>query len=178
MGDVRRVRDVKLIVGLISGDTALFDKARTLLEKSFKNRVDIESGIFDFTHTAYYGEELGAALKRKFLSFERPVPLKRIEKVKLISNKLERALSRGRHARTVNIDPGYLDLSKLVLFSTKDYSHRIHVANGIYAEVTLYFKDAKFNAWPWTYPDYRTNDYINVFNAIRQRFKEQLAKAG
>jgi hypothetical protein len=75
--------------------------------------------------------------------------------------------------RSVNIDPGYLDLAKLVLFSTKDYTHRIHVGKGIFAEVTLYFQDDSFNAWPWTYPDYKTKEYIGIFNTIRGIYKSK-----
>jgi len=172
MGNIRPACKVKLITALISNDAGLFEKAKRLLEKKFKNRVDFESKTLDFTYTDYYSGELGQGLKRKFFSFERAVGLKDIEKTKLASNELEKRLSvNGR--RLVNIDPGYLDLAKVVLFSTKDYSHRIHVGGNIFAEVTLHFKNESFNAWPWTYPDYRTSDYISIFNSIRGRFKNE-----
>ena len=78
--------------------------------------------------------------------------------------------------RVINIDPGYLDLSKLVLFSTKDYTHRIHVGSGIFAEVTLFYKDKNFTAWPWTYPDYKTKDYLSIFNTMRDIYKKDITK--
>jgi hypothetical protein len=163
---------VKLITGLISNDTILFDKVKKLLEKKFKNRVDFESPVLDFVHTDYYNKEMGPVLKRKFISFEKPVLLKGVENTKIISGGLERIFS-VRGMRSVNIDPGYLDLAKLVLFSTKDYTHRIHVGKGIFAEVTLYFQDDSFNAWPWTYPDYKTKEYIGIFNTIRGIYKSK-----
>lgn len=173
MGSIHPAGKVKLIVGLISGNKALFDKVRLALEKKFRNKTDFESEVMDFDYTDYYNREMGTELKRRFLSFKNPVPLKGIEKAKLISNKLEKQLSiKGR--RTINIDPGYVDLSKLVLFSTKDYTHRIHVGRGIFAEVTLHFKDEKFTTWPWTYPDYRTDKYISIFNYIRELYKSDL----
>ncbi|MFN3467301.1 MAG: DUF4416 family protein, partial [Candidatus Brocadiales bacterium] len=46
--------------------------------------------------------------------------------------------------RPVNIDPGYLTSSKLVLASTNDYSHRIYLKKGIYAEVTLRYVKGAF----------------------------------
>ncbi|MDD5174791.1 MAG: DUF4416 family protein, partial [Candidatus Omnitrophica bacterium] len=96
-----------------------------------------------------------------------------MEKTKILSNKIEKILSvNGK--RTINIDPGYVDLAKLVLFSTKDYSHRMHVGRGIFAEVTLHFKDEKFTTWPWTYPDYKTDAYISIFNYIRELYKSEL----
>ena len=171
MGNIRPAGKVKLIIGLISTDTALFDRTRRILEKKFKNKVDLESAVLNFVHTDYYNKEMGTGLKRKFLSFKKTVPLKNIEKVKLISNEIEKGFSSGGK-RVINIDPGYLDLAKLVLFSTKDYTHRIHVGSNIFAEVTLYFKDETFNAWPWTYPDYKTDEYISIFNEVRELYKK------
>jgi hypothetical protein len=172
MGNIRPCGKVKLITGLISNDTALFDKVRRILEKRFRNPVDFESDTLDFKYTDYYNNEMGPGLKRRFLSFRKPVPLEGIEKVKLASNKIEKKFS-VNNKRRINIDPGYIDLSKLVLFSTKDYSHRIHVGKNIFAEVTLHFKDESFNAWPWTYPDYKTGEYLSILNSIRERFKNE-----
>ncbi|OGX43889.1 MAG: hypothetical protein A3G38_03040 [Omnitrophica WOR_2 bacterium RIFCSPLOWO2_12_FULL_51_8] len=76
--------------------------------------------------------------------------------------------------RLVNIDPGYLDLAKLVLASTKDYRHRIYLERGIYVEITLFYQRKTFNPWEWTYPDYRSREYIEVFNRIREIYKKQL----
>jgi hypothetical protein len=171
MGSVRPAGKVKLIVGLISKDAGLFDRVKLILEKKFHNKTDFESAILDFIHTDYYNKEMGTGLKRKFLSFKKTVPLKNIEKVKLISNEIEKAFS-SDGKRAINIDPGYLDLSKLVLFSTKDYTHRIHVGKNIFAEVTLYFKGKTFNVWPWTYPDYKTDEYIFIFNTVRELYKK------
>lgn len=174
MGKPRPPEKVKLIVGLISNDIRAFDKIKSMLEKKLHNTVDFESPLLDFTHTDYYNEEMGFNLKRKFLSFKRKAPLENIEKVKLVTNAIENKMSiNGK--RTINIDPGYLDLSKLILFSTKDYSHRIYISRGIFAEVTLYYKDKKFNPWPWTYPDYKTKDYISVFDSIREIYKKQIS---
>lgn len=166
MREIRPPGRIKLIIGLLSRDSELFKNARVLLE-SLYGRVDFESEIINFTHTTYYNEELGDSLKRKFLSFEKSPGLENIYKIKLKTNLLEgRFAHHGR--RRINIDPGYLDLSKLVLFSTKDYSHRVHLAKGIFAEVTLYYKNKTYNPWPWTYPDYGTRAYIDIFNTIRK----------
>lgn len=173
---ILKPRKVKLIAGLISGNPELFGKAAGMLEKKLANTVDFESDTLDFGYTDYYEKEMGPALKRKFISFKRAVALKEIEKVKLASIAIEKKLSLD-NKRLINIDPGYLDLAKLVLFSTKDYSHRLHVGSGIFAEVTLYFKGGGFKAWPWTYPDYRTKGYLSIFNSIRERIKTERAPA-
>ncbi|MFA5145861.1 MAG: DUF4416 family protein [Candidatus Omnitrophota bacterium] len=175
VGSPRLPQKVKLVAGMISRDTALFDRVRKGMERLFRNKADFESGVFDFTQTGYYNNEMGDGLKRKFLSFAGTVALKDLYKVKLLTNALERKFSRGGN-RTVNIDPGYVDLAKLVLFSTKDYSHRLYLGGGIYAEVTLSYKDKTFQPWPWTYPDYATAGYIGTFNAIREIYKKQVCR--
>lgn len=168
----RKPKKVKMIVGLISGDEALFAETKKLLEKIL-GKVDYESPAMGFAHTEYYENEMGCGLKRKFFSFERLCGLKSIYDLKLKTNNLEQKFLEGGR-RKVNIDPGYLDLGKLVLFSTKDYSHRIYLDKGIFAEVTLYYKDKSFNPWPWTYPDYKTRPYIDIFNSIREKYKNDL----
>jgi len=168
MGIPANPHKVKLIVGLLSNDVEAIKIAEAGLVRAF-GRTDFESALLDFTHSDYYLEEMGGGLKRKFLSFKEPFNLKGICKVKLKTNLLEKKLMKSGR-RKVNIDPGYLDLAKLVLFSTKDYTHRIYLDKGIFAETTLFYKDKKFNAWPWTYPDYKSEAYINIFNSIRELY--------
>ncbi|MDD5421912.1 MAG: DUF4416 family protein [Candidatus Omnitrophota bacterium] len=176
MGALRSQDKVNLIVGLLSKDVSIFHKVEKRLGRTY-GRIDFESGILDFTHTEYYKDEMGEGLKRKFVSFEKPVGLKNIWDAKIETNKLEkRFLVDGN--RTVNIDPGYLTLSKLILFSTKDYSHRIYLNRGIFAEITLFYKDRRYNPWPWTYPDYRSKPYIDIFGSIRELYKKKISKAG
>jgi len=171
MGTPGKSHKVKLVVGLLSNDIAAMSKASMALSRAF-GRTDLESGISDFTHSDYYRKEMGSGLKRRFLSFQRLVSLKDIYKVKLKTNRLEeKFLKAGK--RRVNIDPGYLDHAKLVLLSTKDYIHRIYLNKGIYAEATLFYKDGRFNAWPWTYPDYRSDGYIGIFNSIRELYADR-----
>lgn len=175
MGTARQPDKVKLIVGLLSNKPDILAKTKEYLERMF-GKVDHETGLLDFTHTDYYNKEFGVGLKRKFLSFNKLLSPTGIHRVKLATNRLEKRLSISGK-RTVNIDPGYLNLSKLVLFSTKDFSHRIYIDRGIFAEVTLYYKNKSFNAWPWTYPDYKTGSYIDIFNHIREIYTENFPGA-
>jgi len=172
MGISRRPEKVKLIAGLLFNDADKYLAAKKALARRF-GRIDFESAPLDFAHTSYYDKEMGGRLKRAFLSFERLIGLENACAVKIRTNTLERRYS-ATGKRAVNIDPGYLDLSKLVLFSTKDYSHRVYLGKGIFAEVTLFYKDDEFNPWPWTYPDYKSRDYLNIFQSIRQTYKRQI----
>lgn len=173
MGLVTRPHDVNLIAGLLSNNIKTLAKARDSLKRMF-GPTDMESPVTDFTHTDYYAKEMGPALKRQFLSFEKLFGLKGLYAVKLKTNSLEKKFAKNGK-RTVNIDPGYIDLAKLVLFSTKDYTHRIFMDKGIFAEVTLFYKDKNFTPWPWTYPDYKTSSYRELFNEIRDIYKAKLS---
>jgi hypothetical protein len=173
MGRICKPGKVNLIVGLLSGDAGALAKAAQALRRNF-GRTDFESPVTDFTYTDYYEKEMGAGLKRQFLSFKKTFDLNGICKIKVQTNNIERRFSKNG-ARKVNIDPGYLDLAKVVLFSTKDFSHRIYLGRGIFAEVTLMYKDRTYNELPWTYPDYRTGEYINIFNRIREIYKAKLS---
>ncbi len=169
MGKISSPGKVKLIAGLISNDEALLDKACRALESRLRNKIDFKSGTIDFTYTDYYNKEMGSGLKRRFVSFKNLVRLDNIAKVKVLTNRIEKRFSTAGN-RAVNIDPGYVDMAKLVLLSTKDYSHRIHIGSGIFAEVTLHYKDKRFNFWPWTYPDYKSEEYASIFGIIREMY--------
>ncbi|MEX2025857.1 MAG: DUF4416 family protein, partial [Pirellulaceae bacterium] len=75
-------------------------------------------------------------------------------------------------SRPLNIDPGYLTEAKLVLASTKDRDHRIYLSQGIFAEVTLHFQQAKWQTRPWTYPDYQRADYHEFFSRCRDFLRQ------
>jgi len=174
MGIVKRRPPVKLIVGFIFKEENVFIKAKKFLEKRF-GKIDFESEEMPFVHTAYYENEFGKDLKRKFISFKKLIPTDSLSQIKIATNKIEKKLS-NPPSRLINIDPGYLNLSKLILATTKDYKHRIYLKEGIYAEVTLFYQDKTFKAWEWTYPDYRTNEYLAIFNQIREVYAQQLLK--
>jgi hypothetical protein len=161
---------VKLVIGFIYQDEAFFVKAKEQLVKIF-GRIDFESLVFDFNYTDYYEAEMGKQLKRKFISFAKLIPIADLYRIKLYTNRLEKKILNPQGHRQVNIDPGYIDLAKLVLATTKDYAHRIFLRKGIFAEVTLTFKGSTFVANEWTYPDYRTKEYIETFNHIRALYR-------
>ena len=76
------------------------------------------------------------------------------------------ALGLHPEPRPLNLDPGYITLAKLVLASTKDHAHRIYLGDGIYAEVTLAYRDRRWQPLEWTYPDYRRDDYQQFFTDV------------
>ena len=131
-----------------------------------------------FTGTNYYADELGPAPLRAFLAFPGDFPTDRLAPAKLATNRLERELAAavgGKWPRPVNLDPGYLTPAKLVLASAKNFSHRVYLSNGIYAEVTLQYRHGKFQAFPWTFPDYASGAYDAFFLAVRKELRKDTA---
>ena len=155
----------KLFIGLIFADDRIYSLARRALEKKF-GRSDFESQALPFNHTRYYQREFGENLKRRFLGFAKLQRPEKLARIKIVTNKIERRfVLNGR--RRINIDPGILNLGKVILASTKDHKQRIYLGGKIFAEVTLYYQDKSFRFWECTYPDYRTPEYIQIFNSLR-----------
>jgi len=171
MGKTRKPLPVKLIIGMISQNIDLFGEVTQILVEKF-GPVDLKSNVFNFDKTDYYEEEMGINLKRQFLSFQRLIEPKEIVGIKFFTNGLEEkfSLSSDKPSRLINLDPGYIDCTKLVLASTKDSPNRIYLQEGIYGEITLYFSQGTFKFRFWTFPDYRTREYIEVFNEIRKLY--------
>jgi len=162
-------KPVKLICGMISYDKSLFDDAQISLQEAF-GTCDIISDIFDFDFTHYYDGEMGSPLWRRFVAFEHLADPGRLAWAKRFSNELEArfaALGGGSQARPINLDMGYVEQSKLVLASMKNFSHRIYLADGVYAEVTLAYHKAGWQSYEWTFPDYASGRYRAFLDAAR-----------
>ncbi|MEK6715498.1 MAG: DUF4416 family protein [Candidatus Omnitrophota bacterium] len=171
MGKIVKPQRVKLFIGLIFPETTLIPDIKKKLRSKFGN-IDFESKILDFNYTGYYEKEFGVNLKRSFLSFSKLILPDKIAAIKNTTNKLEMGLTKGQK-RLINLDPGYLNDAKVVLATTKDYAHRIYLKDGIYAENTLVFTQGSFKPYPWTYPDYQTEQYAEIFNQIRNIYMKQ-----
>ncbi len=172
MGKIKNNLPVKLIIGFIYKDNSYFKKSKAALSAKF-GPIDFESKPVSFYLTDYYEKEFGKDLTRSFLSFKKLINPQKLAAIKVFTNSLEGRFSKKSH-RLVNIDPGYIELSKLVLASTKDFYHRIYLDKGIFAEITLFYRDKTFNPWEWTYPDYKTAEYIEIFNHIRHIYENQI----
>jgi hypothetical protein len=163
---------VKFFTGLIYQDYQQMLKTKKMLVKSF-GEIDLTSDTFPFNFTDYYCQEMGSPLFRTFFSFRKLKDSGSFSKIKKHTIKIEKKLSKNNQ-RSVNIDPGYLNLAKLVLTTTKDYAHRIYIGRGIFAEVTLIYRGGNFQELPWTYPDFKSISYKKFFCNLRKKYQQQL----
>lgn len=173
MGRIAKPQPVKLFIGLLARSEDLLPLAERLLANKF-GPVDHRSPVIPFSQTDYYRRELGPDIKRQFLGFRRLVKPDDLPKIKVFTNRLEKRLS-DRQGRQVNLDPGILDQAKVVLATTKDFTHRLYLSLGIWAEVTLHYAGGRWQSWPWTYPDYQTEAYQQVFAELRRLYRSQLS---
>jgi len=149
---------------------------------------------FDFVESPYYLRTMlvprpsetsldrtPRALRKQMALFADPYDPAELAADKLQSNRWERdwteelTSSQDDSKRLVNIDPGYLSMTKLVLASTKNREHRIYLRDGIYAEVTLAFRDQVWTSMPWTYADYQRPDVLEFLKLARKGFTSNLA---
>jgi len=121
-----------------------------------------------FEWTEYYGGELGQNPCRRFVAVKELLgDTATLPEIKRASCRLEVTLSRRRGGRLVNIDPGILNQDQLVLASTKYRAHRIYLGQGIHGDLTLLYREGGFTPLPWTYPDYASEELLDLFTQLR-----------
>ncbi len=176
MWDLKEPSPVKLLVGILAADKNCLNAAIETLTAEFTN-LDLQSDIWPFTQTDYYNNETGKNILRQFVSIDKLIDPGSLPEIKHQTNKLEQKLAAKSNIdlpRPVNLDPGIIEPSKLVLATTKNYSHRIYIGQKMYAEVTLIFDKGTWQPLPYTYPDYKQPCYHDFFTKVRTRLLEQL----
>ena len=166
---------VKLICGIITSQDEAFIRAEERLVEHYGS-VDLKSPLFEFNFTDYYEKQMGRDLKRRFLSFVRLISPERLSEIKIQTNALEEKIREEMKTeiRVVNLDPGYLAPSALIMATAKNFAHRIPLQNGIYAHLELLMTKKEMRTLDWTYPDYKTKDYQDFFMEVRRVYLFQL----
>ena len=181
MGNIHPPLPVKLIVGVLTSVPDLLPAVEERLTAAF-GAIDARSDLFLFDWTHYYDREMGGQIWRQFLSFTELIEPDAIADAKITTNAMEVELAEfmphPTAPRPINLDPGYLEQSKIVLASTKNFFHRILIARGIYVEVTLHYQDGEWQSFPWAFPDYGSGKYHMFFTSLREMYRRQLNAAG
>jgi len=177
MAEPKPFLPVKLICGIIAFEELFFKRAEERLVALY-GALDHTSPLFEFNFTDYYQEQMGKNLKRKFLSFANLISPEKLSEIKLQTNELEEEIKKELKSklRAVNLDPGYLTPSALIMATAKDFAHRIPLHDGIYAHLELLFSKKGVSVLSWTYPDYRSEGYQRFFLEIRQIYLSQLRR--
>jgi hypothetical protein len=172
MSTPSKSEDVKLICSIFSAEEDFIDTVISELEGEF-GPVDWVSPCLFFDRTRYYEKEMGWPLHRRFITFRKLIRPEGIVEAKLFTNEIENRYLKDTRRR-INIDPGYISLERLVLATGKNFTHRIYLSKGIYADLTMVYNKGSFKPLEWTYRDYSDPDSIVYFNNIRERYKNQV----
>jgi hypothetical protein len=173
MGKAKEPPSSKLVMSLILSNDDVLERGLHELRLAF-GEIDFMSPRFPFHFTDYYEKEMGGSLFRHFIAFGHLIPMASLPDIKKTTNQLEGGLASPEGKRRINIDPGYLCLGHLILATTKAYTHRPYLREGIYADLTLIYRGRSFQPLEWTYPDYRQEEIISLFNQLRQRYADTL----
>jgi len=160
----------KLFFGILYSDKELLRKITEKLEKRF-GEIEKQSFSYNFERfTKYYNKEMGSNLKKKFLIFKNKITKDRLANIKTQSNKLENEF-KIKNKRKIDLDPGYLTTSELILASSKASPYKTEIAKGVYSHKTLKFnkKQNCFEELPRTFPDFRWNKLKEFFLEIRNK---------
>jgi hypothetical protein len=158
----------KLVIGLFLKDMGLVDSVAHKLANRF-GPIDIVSSWFAFDYTSYYEREMGAPLFRRMFAFKELTEQTDLAGIKLETNALEIEYSQ-ENKRRINLDPGYMLRERFVLATGKNFSHRIYIGSGIYADLTLVYAKRAFQMLPWTYPDYAQENMLEFLKTVRKKY--------
>ncbi|MEW6673995.1 MAG: DUF4416 family protein [Thermodesulfobacteriota bacterium] len=167
-------KPAKLVVGLFMKDKHLSEPAVDNLSSTF-GPIDLVSPWFSFDFTDYYSPEMGEPLFRRVLAFKNHIQQHNLAEIKLITNDFEQKyLKNGR--RRINIDPGCLVHERFVLATAKNFTHRISIGRGIYADLTLVYTGGGFQTLPWTYPDYAQKNMLTFLERVRSKYLKDISE--
>jgi hypothetical protein len=166
VGIIGTSKKVKLFCGIIFSDEKIKQTTFSNIENEF-GKIDFISDILPFEFSSYYNPEMGQNLKRLWISFKKLIFSSELANIKVSTNSIENSFVLNSK-RQINIDPGYISPANVVLATTKDYSHRIYLDKGIYAEVTTIYKKNGYIKLPWSYPDYLSDIATKFFLEARQ----------
>ena len=181
MGMIRSVKPVLLLIAAFGATPKALELGKARAVERF-GAIAKESAPYRFdSFTSYYAKEMGDALPKRFWVFENLIQPDELASIKRETNAWEEEIGSALYAeglaptpRPLNLDPGYIELGKLILASTKDHAHRIYLRDGIFAETTLMYAQKEWRALPWTYADYQDPTNQTFFSECREYLKTRL----
>jgi hypothetical protein len=166
----------KLGIGVIYKEKKAADSAWLTMEKSW-GAIDVIWEARPFNYTEYYEAEMGGPLYRRWVFFRELVAQDRLVDIKWQTLEIEQQWT-AQEKRRLNLDPGLITAERLVLATGKNYSHRIYLGKGIFGDLTLIFSKGTYRPLAWTYPDYKDQPAIEMFNKIRLKYLRDISKKG
>lgn len=172
MSKLKKPPPVLLFITFIFSESPGLNSCIKALKDEYGD-LSLESKYMGFGHSQYYKNEMGENLKRIVIGFQNLIERDRLVEIKIFTNSLEDQFSIDGK-RTINIDPGYISSEHLILATGKGFYHRPYLGKGVYADLTMVYQKNRFRALEWTYPDYTSEDMLEVFYKLRDIYTEKL----
>jgi len=172
MGKIKPPESALLFVSTLYHSEDIFNQAKGILENNLGDILSVSPSLA-WDYSSYYKDEIGRLLFRQIIFFKNTIDPGLLIDIKLKTNEIESTFSFDGK-RQINLDPGYLTLSKIVLASTKNYAHRLYLGKGIYGEITLIYRDETYSPHFFTYRDYQDKSHIDIFMQAREMLKKTL----
>ena len=155
MGELRQHPPALLLVAVITRYEAALAWARERLHRRLRP-IRAREPDLSVRRDELLRTDDGPGLGTTFLTFQQQYDPGETAATKLATNAWEAeyaALGRHPESRPLNLDPGYLTSAKLVLSSTKDHTHRLYLGQGIFGEVTLFYRHGAWRDHEFTFPE-------------------------
>jgi hypothetical protein len=156
----------------LTAEPELLSTVESELARNY-GEVALKSPAFPFDTSDYYREEMGDGLERHWLCFRELFGAERLPEYRLTTGRIEARLTAAGDRR-VNLDPGYLDLGKLVLASLKEAPDKIYMGQGVWAHTCLKFRQGEFTAPDHSFPDFRDGRFDAFMLEARNFYKSLL----
>ena len=166
MGTASNPSRVKLFIAVLYNPASPVGDVLAKLDQRFGDRQFVH-GPVPFSWSDYYKEEMGDSLHKLYYNYQIGIERQLLPEIKIFTNELEKQYADAHGNRLINIDPGYVARDKVVLATTKDFYHRLYLADGIFGEVTLHYRKGKFRYFSWTYPDFRDEAVMSFLERVR-----------
>lgn len=166
MAHTKLTEKATLFVGIMYKKEA--DLNNVLLELTKKyGKISVESEEIPFEFTDYYAPEMGKNIVKKFFVFEKLIDRSKIGLVKIFTNKIEDENSVSGK-RKVNLDPGYVNKTQLVLASAKETGHKIYLGKGMFAHLTYTYANKQWMPTERCFPDFKSAQVRKFFMLVRE----------
>jgi hypothetical protein len=163
---------VLVILGLLSNQPGLICEAAERLAEPWGG-IDLWGEPQPFDHTPYYEKEMGSELQRRFCCLTGLMAPERLVELKQKAWEVEQLYIVAGN-RQVNLDPGTLDATKVVLASFKPGPQKLYLGSGVWADMVSFYTNRAFRPLLWTFPDLREGPHLELFAHARRRYKELL----
>ncbi len=160
----------RLLVSVIYREEGRFEEALPAFADRF-GAISSVSAAFPFDLTEYYGKEMGSPLFRRFAVIGGLVSRDALADAKIKAWELEGEFAE-EGKRTLNIDPGLLTEENFLLATGKNYSHRVYMRDGVFADLTLVYTKGEYMPLPWTYPDMASVEIRAYLAEVREGLRD------